>query len=77
MKYDLDFHYRITLDGGDVYCQIKLGECETETRDTEMEKQTHQDVQTISELLGIDAECIIPVSPEEYHANKYDEEGER
>ena len=83
MIYDLFFYYRISekaefgIDENDnpceVYCRIKLEECNTETRDKEKEEKVHNDVKTIAELLQTKPEYITPISKEEYDKNMEDE----
>jgi hypothetical protein len=87
MIYDLLFHYRIEKEaefGADkngnpceVYLQIKLGKCNTETRDADMEKQAQIDgIPELADMLGTKPEYITPITPEEYAENADEIEGE-
>ncbi len=80
MVYDLYFHYRIDKEANlgedengdpcEVYMRVKFEECNTETRDTELEKQAHNDlINDLAEQLEINPEYIVPITKEEYDEN--------
>ena len=86
MIYGLEFHYRIekgaklgTNQNGD-YCEtyacITLGECETEQRSPEKEKEAHevQVVNLLASELCINPKYIVPVTKEEYEADADEDE---
>ena len=87
MIYDLYFCYRIEKEAGlgedengkpcEIYTRITLGKCNTESRDSELEKRTHIDgVRIIADMFNVNPQYIIPVSQEEYDANNDDDEDE-
>lgn len=83
MIYNLFFHYRIEKEAGlgvdengnpcEVYMRFKLGECNTETRNLEQERQTHTDIiPSLADMIGTKPEYIVPITLEEYVENAED-----